>query len=259
MKSLPRAGFAAILAGPPGTGKTAAALELARDRLGGDPETHPDYAALRAPPKKSDIPVEEVREARRQLYLRPARAAVRVLHVADGNALNDEGQNTLLKTFEEPPPYAILLLECSRPDRLLTTVRSRCRMIRFAPLSVAEIAARVGNPHAAALADGSLSRAQALASAWDALQPDRLPDPRSELWKSRDDARWALALWGRAVVGALGGSAPWLAPGELDSLVALGPDRLADLLDRITHAQTLLERNVNPALLVDLIGHWSAP
>ena len=50
------------------------------------------------------------------------------------DALAEESQNALLKTLEEPPPYAHLLLISSEPEALLETVRSRCQTVRFTAL-----------------------------------------------------------------------------------------------------------------------------
>jgi DNA polymerase-3 subunit delta' len=55
--------------------------------------------------------------------------------------MNVEAQNALLKTLEEPPGAAILILVASRPHLLLPTVRSRCLALGFAPLRVEELAA----------------------------------------------------------------------------------------------------------------------
>ncbi len=64
----------------------------------------------------------------------------------------EESQNALLKTLEEPAPFAHILLVSSQPSALLETVRSRCQTIGFAALSPEAIAERLAaeNPGAAA-------------------------------------------------------------------------------------------------------------
>ena len=58
--------------------------------------------------------------------------------LVDLDALSVEAQNVLLKVLEEPPSYALLI--CSGSGTILSTVRSRCRVIRFSPLSDDEVA-----------------------------------------------------------------------------------------------------------------------
>jgi DNA polymerase III subunit delta' len=87
----------------------------------------------------------------------------------DADYLNKEGANCLLKTLEEPPPRSVLILIGTSEQRQLPTIRSRCQIIRFKPLSEADIAALLiesghcENPdvahRAAQLSEGSLERA----------------------------------------------------------------------------------------------------
>ena len=67
-----------------------------------------------------------------------------VLEHAD--TLVEAAANKLLKTLEEPPPYAHLILLTDRPGEVLPTIVSRCQLVRFDPLPPDEIAARLGAP-----------------------------------------------------------------------------------------------------------------
>src|SRR5439155_12982742 len=58
----------------------------------------------------------------------------RVFVIDRAEAMREESQNALLKTLEEPPPFAHLLLLCSEPEALLETLSSRCARLEFAPL-----------------------------------------------------------------------------------------------------------------------------
>ncbi|MEJ7713390.1 MAG: DNA polymerase III subunit delta' C-terminal domain-containing protein [Pyrinomonadaceae bacterium] len=79
------------------------------------------------------------RELERESYSRPFEGAARVLLIEDADRLNDVAANALLKTLEEPPSSSHLILITSRPAALLPTIRSRCQMLRFTPLTATEI------------------------------------------------------------------------------------------------------------------------
>lgn len=103
------------------------------------------------------------------LSLRPAEGGMRVVIVREFERANDSAQNALLKTLEEPGDATLLVLESSRPDLLLETVRSRCVTVRFGPLQPDEArdvlraagSANVRGP-LVAWAEGSPGRALAL-------------------------------------------------------------------------------------------------
>jgi DNA polymerase-3 subunit delta' len=70
---------------------------------------------------------------------RPFEAARRVFIIDPADALTAQAQDALLKTLEEPPSTTILILITAYPDTLLPTVQSRCRRLRFGPLSKADV------------------------------------------------------------------------------------------------------------------------
>jgi len=65
--------------------------------------------------------------------LRPFKGTRKLAILHDADYLNDEGANSLLKTLEEPPPDAVLILIGTNEQRQLPTIRSRCRIVRFTP------------------------------------------------------------------------------------------------------------------------------
>jgi len=75
------------------------------------------------------------------LALRPSEGERRVVLVREAERLNENAQNALLKTLEEPPRGTTLVLECSRAAALLPTVRSRLVRVPFAPLCEADLRA----------------------------------------------------------------------------------------------------------------------
>ena len=136
-----------LFRGAAGSGKSAAARAFAAELLAEgspdpddarrrallDPSPHPDLVWLR-PPGAQHL-VDDVRESViRAASLRPAEGERRVFVIEEAEALRDESQNALLKTLEEPAPFAHLILLCSEPELLAGTILSRCREVEFAPL-----------------------------------------------------------------------------------------------------------------------------
>lgn len=98
---------------------------------------HPDVGMVVAP--KRVLQVEQMRLIEREANYRPYEGKARVFLVDDADKLNDASANALLKILEEPPPTSHLILITSRPAMLLPTIRSRCQVIRFSPVSPKEI------------------------------------------------------------------------------------------------------------------------
>jgi DNA polymerase-3 subunit delta' len=170
--------------GPAGTGKRTAARAFAAALLsrGSDEPAdverrvhsgvHPDLTWVE-PRGAHEILVDDVRaRVVREASLRPFEAGSRIFVIADAERMNEESQNALLKTLEEPSPFAHLVLVSSAPGRLLPTIPSRCRPVRFGPIPperIAELLEDEGVPaeHAAAcarLSGGDVQRARWLAS-----------------------------------------------------------------------------------------------
>jgi DNA polymerase-3 subunit delta' len=81
-----------------------------------------------------DITVDQAREIAQFLSLTPAEGDWRVVIVDSIDALGANAANAILKILEEPPPQALLMLVSHNPGKLLPTIRSRCRMLKLAPL-----------------------------------------------------------------------------------------------------------------------------
>ncbi len=75
--------------------------------------------------------ISTVREVGAAVAYRPTEAPWRIYIVDDAETMQETAQEAFLKTLEEPPPYAIIMLLTTDADRLLDTIRSRCTEIRF--------------------------------------------------------------------------------------------------------------------------------
>ena len=172
-----------LLAGAKGLGKRAfaraAAAELVRnDEKPVDPELHPDIHILQHLPANDDeakkkaegkayqtkrnITVDQVREMIRRLATKPTMGARRAIVIDPADDMEKGAVNALLKALEEPPAGTYFLLVTHQPGRLLPTIRSRCRVLRFSALAPDEIEAMIQRE--APEADAA-SRAAAIAAA----------------------------------------------------------------------------------------------
>jgi DNA polymerase-3 subunit delta' len=88
---------------------------------------------------KRVINVQQVRDVELETNFRPHEGRARVFIFEDADKMNPQASNALLKTLEEPAPTSHIILITTRPANLLTTIRSRCQAIRFAPLASEEI------------------------------------------------------------------------------------------------------------------------
>jgi DNA polymerase-3 subunit delta' len=103
--------------------------------------THPDLEWVSLASGKKEIGVDQARRLKRIVQMTSITAARKMAIVDEAERLSIAAQNALLKTLEEPPGNALLILVTSAPGALLPTVRSRCRTVVFAPLKVEDVRA----------------------------------------------------------------------------------------------------------------------
>lgn len=100
------------------------------------PDLHTEQRELNDKGKlKQDISVEQIRKLSDGFTLKPAQGGWRIAIIDSIDETNRNGANALLKTLEEPPPKSVLFLINHGREPLLPTIRSRCRVLRLAPLS----------------------------------------------------------------------------------------------------------------------------
>ncbi len=261
--------------------------------------THPDVLFVTRlvdqPGEKRDnknISIEQIRLMQQDLALRPLEGRRRVVIIDDAADLSEHAEVALLKTLEEPPRHAVLLLITPTPARLLETIRSRVQPFPFRLVARLEIevglAERFGDdarPFAAAAggrpgvaitlaADDAVRKARRrletefyrlvgsrltdrFAWAADLAESERDTQKRNELIESR------LVNWGElvrdAAVAATGAADRAIRPdrqsesGQLASSVSARD--LVDLAQSLERwRRDVVESNVNARMLLELVA-----
>lgn len=159
-----------IYAGVKGLGKYGAALDLAKKLTNNNMADIIDVTNERYGIKTTSgsTSVQAIRAARSDAYIKPY-SDKKVIIINHADELNAESQNALLKVFEEPPEYCIIILIAENDNKLLPTIRSRAITKRFAPLSESELLEKLQDKYKGAdvalvsmLARGSEGRAEEL-------------------------------------------------------------------------------------------------
>lgn len=299
-----RLGHAYLFRGPAGVGKKRAATTFAAtlNCSRGDPAdacglcpsclkiasgNHPDFLTIAA--DGSSIKIQQIRELKKALSYPPFEAAHRVVLLADIQRMGREAANSLLKTLEEPPARTILVLTVEEADNTLATIRSRCQIVPFYPLTMAQIIAILQNKAPdldreaaktiAALAEGSPGLALQLAgqemtsfrhdliTALAELPPEQPETIRSVLHLAETAAAFKeelprllsfLSLWLRDLLLFNLGQESKVVNLDLMPLLAKtpkkwSPEQIMARLDNIGRAERQLARNCNRGLVCEVL------
>ena len=143
-----------LFTGPPGLGRRSLALRFAqalncptpldagipcgvcRDCQQIEGMRHADLTIIQSESEGGITKVDQIREVRRALTLKPYMAKYRIALFLRFQEANDNAANALLKTLEEAPSYAVLILTADNPEQLLPTIVSRCEVLRLRTLPV---------------------------------------------------------------------------------------------------------------------------
>ena len=124
--------------GPSGVGKNTMARELAAILLEMENLFNsPDYIEIK--PDGNSIKIAQIRKLQSDILVKPYKS-YKIYVIDEAQKMTVEAQNALLKTLEEPPKYAIIILITNNKESLLDTIKSRCEIIKFTPIPLVEVA-----------------------------------------------------------------------------------------------------------------------
>lgn len=129
---------------------------------------HPDFLCIK--PDGNRIKIEQIRELQKKIQEKPIISNKKVYIIDDADFMTAEAQNCLLKTLEEPPEFATIILVGSNENAFLTTIKSRCMILHFHPIENKEIKQYLEanyqiesiTPNMLAIFQGSIGKAIAL-------------------------------------------------------------------------------------------------
>lgn len=100
---------------------------------------HPDLQIIR--PDGAQIKIDQVRELQREIVYQPFEGPRKIYILANTERMHNAAANALLKTLEEPPAASTLILLTENLESILLTIRSRCQVLPFYPMSAEELTA----------------------------------------------------------------------------------------------------------------------
>ena len=126
-----------LMIGIPGIGKKLIAKEYSKEILGRDILNNPDFLCIQ--PDGNSIKIEQIRQLQKEIQEKPIISNKKVYIIDDADFMTKEAQNCLLKTLEEPPEFAVIILIGSNENSFLPTIKSRCMILHFRELYDSEI------------------------------------------------------------------------------------------------------------------------
>jgi DNA polymerase III subunit delta' len=245
---------------------------------------HPDVQLIE--PDGAHVKIDQVRALQHDLALRPLEGRYRVAIFEQFETATVEAQNALLKTLEEPPDYAVLIVLTSDPELLLPTIVSRCQQIALRPLTTAQVReALIQTWHVEAqqadvlahLSGGRLgwavnaatnraimeARAKYLDDLQKLLKSDRVQRfaYAEDLTKNSDHAREAIDLWRTwwrdVLLTASGSAAELINIDRVAQIQALAKhvdvNQAKSAADACGRALWQMDRNVTARLVVEVL------
>ena len=102
-----------------------------------DTNNNPDFVLIS--PDENNIKIEQIRDIQKRIQEKPIISEKKVYIIDNADLMTTEAQNCLLKTLEEPPEFAVIILIGSNSNTFLPTIKSRCTIINFNKISDEEM------------------------------------------------------------------------------------------------------------------------
>ena len=291
-----------LFAGPPGVGRRTLAIRFARALSCANPPApgescgtcrncqqieamqYPDLTVVQAESEGAVLRIDQVRQVNHSLSLKPYQSAHRVALFLRFQEANQNAQNALLKTLEEAPSYAILILTADNAEQLLPTIVSRCEILRLRalPLEAVEghlllhdaspVDARLlahlsnGRPgyalHLLNDPEGLKSRAERLDDLRELMPATRVKkfSYADKLAKDKDTFRLVLMLWSSyyrdVMLTAAKAQSPLANVDRTEEIAALAGQlslqQARKTVGSLERAVELLDKNINARLLAEV-------
>ena len=126
-----------LFVGTEGIGKKEIAKEFSKALLCNDIQNNPDFQIIE--PDGNTLKIEQIREMQKKIAEKPIISSKKIYIINDSDKMTKEAQNCLLKTLEEPPEYITIILIGTNENSFLSTIKSRCTIIRFQDIPQQEL------------------------------------------------------------------------------------------------------------------------
>ncbi len=126
-----------LFVGTEGIGKKEIAKEFSKALLCNDIQNNPDFQII--DPDGNTLKIEQIREMQKKITEKPIISSKKIYIINDSDKMTKEAQNCLLKTLEEPPEYITIILIGTNENSFLSTIKSRCTIIRFQDIPQQEL------------------------------------------------------------------------------------------------------------------------